>query len=240
MKKFLGLTLVIVLFLTFPVLFLQAQTNENITITTYYPSPYGIYHELRSKRMAIGDNYYSSDYCWPPNTCTNQIDTNTDLVVEGNVGIGTASPQRSLEVAGGGGIRVKASSLPTSNLTAGDIAIDSGDSNTMKWYNGTTWASAGGGSCYVAYFSYIKDPYPYSSGGAGYAIPNGTIDSSYPYNKCLTGFTDQGSLGPYGGCWQVGTTFGYFLAPGSKCDTGSYGYSGDKPFYIGEGHLCCK
>lgn len=68
---------------------------ENITLTTYYPSPYGIYHELRVKRTAIGDNYYNSSlYCWPGGPCAYpNIAANADLVVEGNVGIGTITPQ---------------------------------------------------------------------------------------------------------------------------------------------------
>ncbi|MDD5725518.1 MAG: hypothetical protein PHX28_05180, partial [Candidatus Omnitrophica bacterium] len=45
----------------FPVMLLA----EEITITSYYPSPYGVYNELRAKKMAIGDDYIDSgDYTW--------------------------------------------------------------------------------------------------------------------------------------------------------------------------------
>lgn len=69
-----------------------AQTEPDvIVISTYYPSPYGSYNELRSKRLAIGDNYSSNGlYCWL-GTCTTTIPANADLVVEGKVGIGTVS-----------------------------------------------------------------------------------------------------------------------------------------------------
>ena len=74
------------------ILFLGAAlcaAQEELTITTYYPSPYGVYRELRSQRMAIGDNYYeTADYCWPPDACANTIDNDADLIVEGSVGIG--------------------------------------------------------------------------------------------------------------------------------------------------------
>jgi len=69
---------------------------EGLTITTYYPSPVGIYKELRAKRMAIGDNYYKpSDYSWG-----SEISSDADLVVEGKVGIGTTTPSEKLHVAG--------------------------------------------------------------------------------------------------------------------------------------------
>lgn len=85
------------LFSCFPPAAIAAE--ETITIATYYPSPYGVYNEMRAKRMAIGDSYYGADYCWPPSSCANQIDPDADLVVEGNVGIGTASPMGKLQVS---------------------------------------------------------------------------------------------------------------------------------------------
>ena len=70
-----------------------AQTNEQITLTTYYPSPQGSYVELRARRLVLGDNYLSpTAFCWPPTACANVIDGNADLVVEGTVGIGTINP----------------------------------------------------------------------------------------------------------------------------------------------------
>jgi hypothetical protein len=89
------------LLLFFPLLLtcsslLRAQ--ESITVTTYYPSPYGVYRELRSQRMAIGDDYINgSAYCWE-GACTTAINANADLVVQGNVGIGTPSPEQMLHI----------------------------------------------------------------------------------------------------------------------------------------------
>lgn len=78
--------------------------REELVITTYYPVPYGDYKELRSYRMAIGDRYHlPSHVCWE-GSCTNQInetlDDDTDLLVEGNVGIGTMNPKVKLDVRG--------------------------------------------------------------------------------------------------------------------------------------------
>ncbi len=76
---FLGLIILIVVGV--PSSFAQTET---ITITTYYPSPFGIYNELRAKKMAIGASYY--------NPAGTSINDPADLIVEGNVGIGTTSP----------------------------------------------------------------------------------------------------------------------------------------------------
>ena len=68
--------------------------DETLTLTTYYPSPIGVYQELRSQRMAIGDTYYDNSlYSWGV-----EIDEDADLVVEGNVGIGTITPEGELHI----------------------------------------------------------------------------------------------------------------------------------------------
>ncbi|MBN3039944.1 MAG: hypothetical protein JW867_02330, partial [Candidatus Omnitrophica bacterium] len=73
---------------------LSVYSQESLTLSTYYPAPFGVYSELRSKRLAIGEEYYKPvEYCWAPGSCTNEISDDTDLVVEGNVGIGTSDTQ---------------------------------------------------------------------------------------------------------------------------------------------------
>ena len=37
-----------------------AQQNEEITLTTYYPAPYGDYDELQTNRLAVGNNAHTS------------------------------------------------------------------------------------------------------------------------------------------------------------------------------------
>lgn len=59
-----------------------AQTNEDITITTYYPSPYGSYRELTSHRMKVGRTYHDSSV----------VVSDDNLIIEGNVGVGVVSP----------------------------------------------------------------------------------------------------------------------------------------------------
>ncbi len=81
----------------------SSLAEDTLTITTYYPSPYGNYRELRAKRIAIGDNYIQGGtYDWEESDSDGgEIDYAADLVVEGNVGIGTANPGTRLEVYNG-------------------------------------------------------------------------------------------------------------------------------------------
>ncbi|MES2857025.1 MAG: hypothetical protein V4692_14245, partial [Bdellovibrionota bacterium] len=61
----------------------------------------------------------------------------------GYVGFGTTTPTRQVDVAGP--IRIAATALPGTPGT-GDIAIDSADSNKLKWYNGSAWQTVGTGA----------------------------------------------------------------------------------------------
>jgi hypothetical protein len=66
------------------------SADENITVTTYYPSPYAIYSELSTRRMKVGTTYSAS---------TTAVGDNS-LLVEGNLGIGTTTPVQRLDVNG--------------------------------------------------------------------------------------------------------------------------------------------
>lgn len=85
-KIFFYLTLSFAAFYSFTI----SYAEEEITITTYYPSPYGSYRELTAHRMKIGRTYSGSG-----------VTVNDDnLIVEGTVGIGTTAPTQKLDVAG--------------------------------------------------------------------------------------------------------------------------------------------
>jgi hypothetical protein len=94
MKKNLYIS-VIAIFSILAIYSLSFAQQESVTITTYYPSPYGSYKELRAQRIAIGSTYYdSASHPWNEGsgTCFANEICNAALVVEGNVGIGTRSP----------------------------------------------------------------------------------------------------------------------------------------------------
>jgi hypothetical protein len=133
---------ILVVVLAIPFLFnFSALCQEDITLTTYYPSPHGVYQELRSKRMAIGDNYINSNYGWS-STAANPIDADADLVVEGNIGVGTIAPNTKLDVDGE--IKAGNTGLACSGTIAGALRYNNTD-NQIEYCNGNSWVSAGGG-----------------------------------------------------------------------------------------------
>lgn len=93
--------------------------EESVTITTYYPSPYGSYNELQTNKLAVGD---------------------TD-------GLGTldAADQPYSD----GNIRLKVySGNPENNGLPGrqgEILFSSEDSGSLFLHNGSQWAAQGGG-----------------------------------------------------------------------------------------------
>ncbi len=80
MKKIISILLVVFVFVCFISDYLYA--DEKITLSTYYPAPYGEYRTL-----AVGDTYPAP-----------AASGNTALVVEGNVGIETTDPKAILHV----------------------------------------------------------------------------------------------------------------------------------------------
>lgn len=188
---------------------------DEMTLSTYYPAPAGVYREFTVTQNA--------NFATERDAFDNPI---------GRVGIGTTQPGRTLHIVGSEGMRLEPSELPaTGTEVAGDIVIDTNDDNTLNWWDGTAWVSAGGGGgCYIAFFHYTKSQKNANSG---------TLKAG---QSCPGGFTDMGSVGEYGSCWYRGTTFGYAMQPGGGCDDGGAypGYGADTPIYFGQGHLCCK
>lgn len=68
---------------------------ETLTITTYYPSPYGSYNHLQASSLGVGDNNGNNilDSGDVPTTAG-------DVWIKGKVGIGNSSPAQKLDVTG--------------------------------------------------------------------------------------------------------------------------------------------
>lgn len=98
--------------------------DETLTITTYYPSPYGSYNELQTNKLAVGDTNGDSQM------------TSADL------------PSRN------GDIRLMPQSGDPAAWPAGNIGQLSYSSteDAFYYYNGSAWvAQGGGGGCYTKY-----------------------------------------------------------------------------------------
>mgnify|MGYP001573679170 CR=1 FL=1 len=84
-KKYFSLLIFFLAGLIYSACSFSQTEEETLTITTYYPAPFGVYNEMRAKRMAVGTNYYDgSAYPWDSGGgCTGNEICNADLVVQG-------------------------------------------------------------------------------------------------------------------------------------------------------------
>lgn len=126
---FLSLVLVLVMGLIFGFgVWCCFAQEESITITTYYPSPYGVYNELQSNKLAVGDTDGDLQL-----TSADQPPANGQLYTARSV---IYKPQ---------------SSLPVLDTRKGEAAYSNAD-NSLYLYDGSAWVKqGGGGSCYVSY-----------------------------------------------------------------------------------------
>ena len=65
---------------------IYAYADDTLTITTYYPSPYGVYNRLQTNSLGVGDNNSNGmlDSGDVPTTAG-------DVWIKGKVGIGTVA-----------------------------------------------------------------------------------------------------------------------------------------------------
>jgi hypothetical protein len=94
--RFFDFSLIFILFSLFFLNYPFSFAQESLTITTYYPSPYGSYNQLQTNTLGVGDNDGDGglDSGDVPSTAG-------DVWVAGKVGIGTMSPAAKLDVQGG-------------------------------------------------------------------------------------------------------------------------------------------
>ena len=107
---------------------------ESMTMTTYYPSPSGVYKRLTATdRAAIGGGAY-----------TTSAAPSGGLIVSGNVGIGTITPAATLDVGGTGAIKfpVGDSTNRPASLVAGIIRYNT-TLGKIEFYDGTSWKTVG-------------------------------------------------------------------------------------------------
>jgi len=130
----------------------QQAGKEEIVLTTYYPVPYGDYQQMRVQQMVVGKKWFSAkDACWESGKCAELIDENAALVVDGNVGIGTITPQAKLEVNNSMRLTPREGN-PSSWAAgaAGEVAYSSYPEKIgLYYFDGSTWKPVGATGWYV-------------------------------------------------------------------------------------------
>lgn len=173
-----------------------AYAEEAITITTYYPSPYGSYNELAvASRQAIGDLNGDGKVDSADMAADVGGPITGSLTVRNRIGINTTSPQYSLDVNG-------------------DIMARSGNGIWLGGVRRTTWA--GVNVTYASASAYINNgnttvtatcPTGYVRTGcsgwlSGYMTsPSGfwnTYQGAQPSgaNSCTAGVQNSGTASP--------------------------------------------
>jgi len=101
----------------------RSYADETLTITTYYPSPYGSYNELQTNKLAVGDTNGDGQL-----SSADQPPANGQLYTARSV---IYKPQ---------------SSLPAFDTMEGEVVYQSSDKK-FYYYDGSAWvAQAGGGT----------------------------------------------------------------------------------------------
>jgi len=181
-KGFILVLFLVALLLSFS---LFSQTNETLTITTYYPAPYGSYNELQTNKLAVGDTNGDGQL-----SAADQPPANGQLYTARSV---IYKPQ---------------SSLPAVNTRKGELIYDS-ITNNFKYYNGSKWKGLGGFSdVIVKQNSRILND---ESGGVTVRCPPGYVriacSGGLDWNPNTNSFWDSGGEEDkgYNGAAPVGT-----------------------------------
>jgi hypothetical protein len=148
--------------------------DEQLTVTTYYPSPVGVYNELQTNKLSVGDVNDDGDL------------TSADLPPEvGQLAVARSvvfNPYSDLATIKG---------LP--NPRQGEAAYNAGEDSYYN-YNGSDWVPLGGsakGRC-ILYYGNLSDC---SSGGTNW---DNCCPGEFPKFKMWAGTYGYCHYGPFG------------------------------------------
>ena len=161
--------------------------EEAVTITTYYPSPYGVYNSLQTDKLGVGDN--SGD----GKLNSADVPTTTgDAWIKGKVGIGTVAPGERLSV-GSNTFQVNSSgNLVKVNNVAYSWPSSQGGASTVLTNDGSgnlSWGAGGGGITGTLTFAVPCN----QVGTLSIDVANGIITGyTTGYGECGDGGDDSG------------------------------------------------
>ena len=137
-----------------------AQQNEEITLTTYYPAPYGEYDSL-----SIGSGYVAPV-------------ENGNLIVEGNIGIGTETPHSILDISS-----TTSGFLPPRMTTADRDAIVNSPGGSIIYNTATRTLEINNGTAASPSWSAVGE-----NGTAGIATDSLTVSLRATFANGITGW----------------------------------------------------
>jgi len=97
-----------------------AYAEDSITISTYYPSPYGVYNRLQTNSLGVGDNNNNGRLDSGDVPLAVSGSTNGEVWIAGNVGIGigATAPTAGLDVVSN--IRIRGAGAGDGKLLTSD------------------------------------------------------------------------------------------------------------------------
>mgnify|MGYP001598321627 CR=1 FL=1 len=174
-KGFKPLKILLVAILILPALTLVCRAEEQITITTYYPAPNGIYKNLITENLTVNGTMTFSTI----NGANMNLSGN--LTVAGSVGIGTTTLDTRLTIDKGNTV---GAGIWISGTNDTRVMIGRGQSSVWSWANG--WTTLGDFSLIEEGVSgsriYVK---PGGNVGLGTINPRSNLEVTGSSNTCV-------------------------------------------------------
>ena len=183
--------------------------DEQITITTYYPSPYGSYNSLQTYKLGVGDNNGDNNL-----TSADVPINNGDVWISGKVGIGTGTPVpgAKLHVLSTGDVAHEL--FDTTATTNKRVRINFAQNGVQNMEIGTDYYLGNTTDLYIynratgqtaAYFNPAGDVWFAPTGNVGIGTTNPGAKLEVNGNIKI----DAGGFSGRAACWKADNTLGW-------------------------------